>query len=176
MTAGPLCSAFETPREGALEERLALAQAQLRTHLAHRSRRVIGVEPEDLAQEVIARALLYRHKFDADKPLWPWLREVARRVVLDHRAGAARRAEELLEQDVAAPTQKPGLDSREELEQVLAALRPVEREALLRFHQAGESIKDIAAAMKLCQSTVKSHLSRARRRLAGLPEQESNNE
>ncbi len=176
MTEGSLCSAFESPLEGNLEERLPLIQPRLTTHLSHRSRRVRGVEPEDLAQEVVARALLYRDKYDPSRALWPWLRQVAERVILDHRSKAERKPEDSLEGEVAAPTQVPWVDSREELDRTLAALRPLEREALLRFHQHGESVREIAAAMKLPEGTVKSHLSRARRRLAGLASEDQNNE
>ena len=176
MTDGSSCSAFETPLGDELEERLTLAQPQLHAYLALRSRRITGVEPEDLAQEVVARALLYRDKFDPTRELWPWLRQVALRVVTDHQVIASRRAEELLETDVEAPTQVPMLDLREELVQTLATLTSVEREALLRFHQREESVREIATAMQMPEGTVKSHLSRARRRLAGLSDLERNDE
>jgi DNA-directed RNA polymerase specialized sigma24 family protein len=52
---------------------------------------------------------------------------------------------------------------------VLAVLRPLEREVLLRFHQNMESVREIALATDMPEGTVKSHLSRARRRLAELP-------
>jgi len=176
MTDGPECLGFENPLEIELKERLTLVQAQLLTHLSLRSNRVAGATPEDLAHEVVARALLYRDKFDANRALWPWLRQVAQRVIIDHRASGARRAEEPLEGDVADSARVPHLDSRDELDRALASLRSVEREALLRFHQKAESVREIAAAMNLPEGTVKSHLSRARRRLAELPNQELNHE
>ena len=176
MTDGSLCSAFESAPESEFEERLTLIQPRLASHLAHPSRRVPGLEPEDLAQEVVARALVYRDKYDLSRALWPWLRQVADRVILDHRSKAARNPEESLEQEIAASVQVPLVDSREELDRTLATLRPLEREALLRFHQRGESVHEIAAAMNLPEGTVKSHLSRARRRLAGLAPEEKNNE
>ncbi|MFT7665107.1 MAG: RNA polymerase sigma-70 factor (ECF subfamily) [Planctomycetota bacterium] len=176
MTDGLSHPAFDTPIGNELEERLALIRPQLLAHLSQASRRVKGLEPEDLAQEVIARALAYRDKFDVDRALWPWLRQVAQRVIFDHRTSVARRAEEGIENDVPAQEQVPLLDSREELERVLETLRPVEREALLRFHQHGESVREIASAMDMPEGTVKSHLSRARRRLAELPDQETDHE
>ena len=161
---------------GALEERLAATLPRLRRYLARR--RVPGEEPEDLAQEVLVRALRYRARFDPARELWPWLRRLAERVQSDRRAAGTRRQAPL-----SALAEAPGeplargsvgerLESREELARLLAALAPTEREALVRFHQRGQSVRTIATELGLPEGTVKSHLSRARRKLAGLPTEE----
>lgn len=153
-----------------LEERLARAIPRLEAHVARRARRVPGVEPEDLAQEVVVRALRYRTSYDERRALWPWLRTVAERVLNDHHAAGAREPASLAEHELAAPELTAVADTREELARLLAVLRPLEREVLLRFHQRFQSVREIALATGLPEGTVKSHLSRARRRLAELPE------
>jgi len=151
-----------------LEERLAGVLPRLEAHLARHARRLPGVEPEDVAQEVVVRALRYRASYDERRALWPWLRSVAEHVLHDHRAAGARQPTSLDEHELAAPDRTAIADTREELELLLAALRPVEPDVLLRFHLHVESVREIALATGLPEGTVKSHLSRARRRLAEL--------
>lgn len=149
-----------------LEERLTRALPRLRAHLARPRSRVPGVDLEDVTQEVLARALHYRGSFDGARSLWPWLRRVADRVVCDQREAGARRPDPLEECDPVARERPVALDERDELVRLLGGLSPREREVLLRFHHRGESVRTIAGALNLPEGTVKSHLSRARRRLA----------
>lgn len=160
-----------------LEERLGASLPRLRRHLA-RQRRVPGLELDDLAQEVLARALRYRQRYDPSRALWPWLRRLAERVLSDQRAAGHRRAVPLsaLDAHPAEPAARGDLSARidadDELARLLEPLSQREREILLRFHGQGQSVHAIAAALGLPEGTIKSHLSRARRRLAGLPEKE----
>ena len=162
MTDALLTSGLPDP----LEERLTRALPRLEAHVAGRTRRLPGIDAEDVAQEVVARALRYRESYDESRALWPWLRRIAEHVLHSQRAQRARQPL-ALEEDPSAlrdGTEIPA--AREELAQRLAVLRPIERDVLLRFHQRNESVREIAAAMGLPEGTVKSHLSRARRRLA----------
>lgn len=149
-----------------LEERLIGALPRLRAHLASKRGRVSGCELDDVAQEVITRALRYRESFDATRALWPWLRRMADLVLLDQHSAEARRPALSDELDPTAPEETVTLDARDEVERLLAQLPAREREVLVRFHQLEQSVRMIAEAMRLPQGTVKSHLSRARRRLA----------
>jgi RNA polymerase sigma-70 factor (ECF subfamily) len=67
---------------------------------------------------------------------------------------------------VPARANVDGAAQREQVERMLVPLSPVEREVLLRFHQREESVAEIARALALPEGTVKSHLSRARHKLA----------
>jgi RNA polymerase sigma-70 factor (ECF subfamily) len=49
---------------------------------------------------------------------------------------------------------------------VLARLSSLERALLLRFHAQGRSVHELAAELGLPEGTIKSHLHRARRKLA----------
>lgn len=167
------------PHERALlfEEGLTRTLPRLRTHLASPAKRVPGVEPEDLAQEVLARALRYRESFEPGREVWPWLRRLAERVLCDQREAGARqpsagneaRAPDA-EAFLATALRAAALDAREQVERILAPLSAREREILVRFHQREESVREIARDLGLPEGTIKSHLSRARRRLAALPD------
>lgn len=152
-----------------MESGLARLQPRLLRHLASPRRRVAGLEPTDLAQEVNARALRYRASFEPGRALWPWLARVAERVVRDQRARSAGEAWEPGEVESAADGRddpRDAIDARDTLALGLAALDERERRVLLDFHQRGRSVRQIAREHDLPEGTVKSHLHRARRRLA----------
>ena len=148
---------------GGLEAELARAMPRLQAHLA---RRVRSGEAEELAQETAARVLRYRSGFDERQALWPWLRRVADHVLVDHFRSREPARPEALPDERRAPETEPDVESHEQVARLVATLSGPERAALLRFHVRGESIEEVAAALSLPQGTVKSHLSRARRRLA----------
>ncbi len=152
--------------------RLAEALPRLRRHCA---RRAPGLDAEDVAQEVVGRALRYAGSFDEGRALWPWLRQVAERVLSDafsERAGEPESLDALgVAVEVAVEPAAAQLDELDELRAILGRLRPVERDVLVRFHRAEQSVAEIAEALGCPVGTVKSHLSRARRRLAELGEE-----
>lgn len=152
-----------------LERALEAEIPRLRSHVA----RLLGhparsADAEDVLQEVLARAWRYRASFEERRALGPWLRRTALHVVLDRRDARARapRQGEVDPADVPAAASVDAAAQREQLERLLAPLSAVEREALVRFHQRGESVAEIARTLGLPEGTVKSHLSRARRKLA----------
>ncbi len=152
---------------GALETRLVDALPALREFVRKLATRGgTSSDVDDIVQEVAARALRYRDSIDLERELAPWLRKAALRVFLDRRErlrrdAASERAPELVEESDST------LDDRDEVARLLAKLSEVEREVLSRFHQNGESVREIAKVLALAEGTVKSHLHRARKKLAG---------
>ena len=71
----------------------------------------------------------------------------------------------------SAPPVDAVLEERElraRIDAALADLPPAERAALVLFHQEGRSYEEIAAVLDLPVNTVRTHLHRGRRRLAGM--------
>ena len=167
----PPASPRPRPRPGAdpgLEERLGAELPGVRGLLRRLLGRDAG-EAEDLAQEVAARALAYRGSFERGRALGPWLRRAALNVLVDHRARGARipaGVEATGERADPAAAHDELSAQRDQLEHLLARLSPVEREVLVRFHRDGATVAEVATALDLPIGTVKSHLHRARRRLA----------
>ena len=131
-----------------------------------------GADADDLEQEVVARALRYRHAFDPGRALGPWLRRTAFRAFLDQRERDSRAPAALGDEHALVAPARDELEAPDYVRHLLDRLAPLERAALVRFHQRGESVREIAHALDLPEGTVKSHLHRARRRLAALDPEE----
>lgn len=166
--ARPADEPLETRPGTQLESRLVAETPAVRAFL----RRLAGRgaqrgEVDDLAQDVLARALRYRETFEQGRPLSAWLRTVALRVFLDHRERRAR-APQPLDGSIEEPAspKDESVEQRDALERVLVALSEIERSIVVRFHSNGESVLEIARALELPEGTVKSHLHRARLKLA----------
>jgi len=153
------------PATADLRSRLPAALPEVAGYL--RRLAVRGVDPEDLLQDVMERALRYEHSFDTTRGLVPWLKGVALRVALDARAAARRLPDELVD-DPAAGEQGAAADvaRRDEVTRLLDRLPPKERSLLLAVHRDGRSVADLAAERDVPVGTLKSQLHRARRKLA----------
>ena len=156
--------------EGAIEDGSEPLRQRLRAEIpglrsfAARLLGQAGADADDVAQDALARAWKYRRTFDPRREIGPWLRAAVLRAFLDHRARAAR-APQAFEVEPAAPHRDLAA-SRDTLERWLAVLSAPERDVLLRFHRRHESTAEIAAHLAMPEGTVKSHLHRARRKLA----------
>lgn len=151
-----------------MQSRLASEIPSLRILLRRLAGGSPALDPEDLVQETMQRAIRYQSSYQPGQPLGAWLNGIALRVFLDARARAARLPRSLGEADgeVAETAAAPRVDAAAELPRLLGDLPAAEREALERFHLRGESIAEIARAMSAAEGTVKSWLHRARHRIA----------
>lgn len=124
-------------------------------------------DAEDVCQEVFLRAFRALHRWDATRPLRPWILGIAAnrcRTALGRRKNRPTLAEFL--PDVAEA--KPADDSAELTAAVHAAveqLRPDYRAAFVLFHEQGCSYDEIGAALGRPTGTVKTWLHRARAEL-----------
>ncbi len=129
-------------------------------------RRLCLRDGDDLVQESLARAWRSRAAFQpAHGTLDAWLMKIAFRTYLDLRAQRAPVG--LGDADVAVVAPEHAVaELRDEVSAALLLLDGTERDVLLRFHRDRQSIDEIAAALVMPVGTVKSHLHRARQRVA----------
>lgn len=131
---------------------------------------------EDRAQDAFVRAYRRLETFDVERPFGPWIRRVATNVCLNdlNRAEPATAPlEEEFGEYAAASLGEPEkeLQRAERAERVRAALQtlPSHYRAVIELrHYQDLSYAEIASALGLTMSEVKTHLYRARRALAEL--------
>ncbi len=128
-------------------------------------------EAEDLAQEAFIRAYERIGTFDIERPFGPWMRRVAANVCLNHLSAQKPEEAELDDEREAvnAPSTEASREVQEEAERIRMALAslPSHYRAVIELRHYQElSYDEIAAAMKIPLSAVKSHLFRARKLLA----------
>jgi RNA polymerase sigma-70 factor (ECF subfamily) len=126
-----------------------------------------NADAEDVLQETLAKVWRLRASFDARQNGDAWLAQAAFRCFCDHkkrlRARPAATSDAATAQAPAVPCRT---ELRDELHHRLRALAPLPRALLLGFHAEGCSLEELAARHGLPLNTVKSHLHRARLRLA----------
>jgi RNA polymerase sigma-70 factor (ECF subfamily) len=131
-------------------------------------------EAEDLAQEAFIRGHARLATFDADRPFGPWIRRVAVNLCLNHLerlTPASVSLDDEMDQAIEAIEHSPESESEraEQTATVRAALQslpPHYRAVVELRHYQDLSYADIAEALKIPVSDVKSHLFRARQLLA----------
>lgn len=134
-------------------------------------RRYVGAgDAEDIAQEAFVKAFLNVKRFDASRPLSPWLLTIARRLCIDRlRQRKARPASN--DEPEALPTQataEADTASKETIVLLQGALKELpegQREAVMLFHVEELAYKDIAAVLDVPMGTVMTWLHRARAQL-----------
>jgi RNA polymerase sigma-70 factor, ECF subfamily len=133
-------------------------------------------EAEDAAQEAFLRAYNNMKRYDPQRPFSTWLLSIAAHHCIDQ-IRKRRFPSFSLDDDEAPylepPDSSPGpealLGLREDqvrVKQLLASLNPHDRAAVVMFYWYELSYEEIAAALNLTVSAVKSRLHRARLALA----------
>lgn len=144
--------------------------------------RILGniQEAEDLAQEAFLRAYRNIAHYDPSRPFGPWMRVLAANLCYNHLnkarlEGAPLEDEsEVLRDD---PSQSPEVllelsQEHQDLYHKIWQLPESQRVALELRHFQGLSYQEMAAALHLPLNTVRSHLYRARQKMAELLEEE----
>ena len=128
-------------------------------------------EAEDLAQEAFIRAYERLNTFDPDRPFGPWMRRVAANHCLN-RLSPQPVADVPLDEEHDEDEHGRPETIREEREQAeimraaILALPPNYRAVIELRHFQDMSYDEIASALSISLSDVKSHLFRARKLLA----------
>jgi len=133
-----------------------------------------SVEAEDVAQETFVRAFRAFHRFDASRPLRPWLAQIARNLARNRWRSLKRslRAQERWKDELRMETARgrsEAVDNAQlaaaELRKAVRGLRDRDRQVIyLRFFLS-LSVEETGMALALPVGTVKSRLSRALGRL-----------
>ena len=157
------------------------------THVYNLCYRMLG-EPElaeDAAQETFLRAFQHLHRYDSKRPFATWLLSIAAHYCIDR---LRRRKFSMISidedeedggfelPDADAPNPESEMvhgEQRARMQGLLKRLDSVDRAAVVLRYWNDCSESEIAEALHLTVSAVKSRLHRARRELAGLWQEES---
>ncbi len=154
-------------------EFLDLAIAQL-NRLTRYGRRLCGDadRADDLAQDVIIRALDRRNELRDGGQIVPWLFRILRNRYLEEVRGSKRRLTLLETGAVALEVPAPDLereilaaDLSDEVDGALRALPEEQRSAVLLVDVEGLSYEEAAQVLEIPIGTVRSRIARARARL-----------
>ena len=143
--------------------------------------RILGnvQEAEDLTQDAFLRAYRNISHFDLSRPFGPWIRVLAANLCYNH-LKKARLARVPLEDERGYLAQDPQRapealleisQEHQELYRKIWQLPESQRVALELRHFQGLSYQEMASTLNLPLNTVRSHLYRARRKLAELLEE-----
>ena len=149
----------------------ALFEALYAEHFDRLRRFVLGLTgqgtlAEDVAQETLLRAYLRMDTMDFDRPLWPWLKCVAVRLVVDSKRALRR---ESLDPEPALEPSTDTFDTTVERQLLIDALRglPVRHQVVLGLRYVEEwKSAEVGAVLGLSRVAVEQLLLRARRRLS----------
>jgi RNA polymerase sigma-70 factor, ECF subfamily len=149
--------------------------SNLRPRLHRYCARMTGsvLDGEDVVQDALFQAYRKLDTFDETRPLAPWLFRIAHNRCIDfiRRREARQEAEaEAMEADRVAPIDPPGPALGRAVEHLLLALPPKERACVLLKDVFDHSLEEVAELVGSTVGGVKAALSRARSKLATLPE------
>jgi RNA polymerase sigma-70 factor (ECF subfamily) len=131
-------------------------------------------EAEDAAQEAFLRAFKAIKRYDPDRKFSTWLLTIASRYCIDQirrRRLKTFSIENFLETGLSDPALGPEASLRqgeeqEAVQELLQVLKPTDRAAIVMRYWYEMSYDEIAEALSLSVSAVKSRLHRARKDLA----------
>jgi len=133
-----------------------------------------SAEAEDVAQETFVRAFRAFHRFDASRPLRPWLVQIARNLARNRWRSLMRslRAQERWKDELRMETARGRSEAVDnahlaaaELRKAVRSMRDQDRQVIyLRFFLS-LSVEETGTVLALPVGTVKSRLSRALGRL-----------
>jgi RNA polymerase sigma-70 factor (ECF subfamily) len=119
---------------------------------------------EDLAHETLMRALANFDRFDREKPMWPWLKQIALNLSIDH-SRRQRVAHVPLEEVLATPDAVDWTDAVEErclLAVALQALPQRQQRAITLCDVEGLAPSDAAGVMGVGKGALEQLLHRGR--------------
>ena len=122
---------------------------------------------DDAVQDTFERAYRSRHRFDASRPVWPWLVTIAKRACIEARRGRAREPVVDVRPDHLVSHADPYHELERRLQagaisEALAGLTPRHRRLLVEWEIEGRPFNLLAADEGLTRQALKSAICRAR--------------
>jgi RNA polymerase sigma-70 factor, ECF subfamily len=122
---------------------------------------------EEITQDVFLKVWRALPGYDGRAALGTWLYTIARNTCLSAvRSESYRRTWPITESSEPALEMTTAADV--EIAECLAALPAIQREVVTLYYLQEKSVRDVSELLDLPEGTVKSHLHRARRALAGM--------
>jgi RNA polymerase sigma-70 factor (ECF subfamily) len=122
---------------------------------------------EEITQDVFLKVWRALPDYDGRAAIGTWLYTIARNTCLSAvRSESYRRTWPIA--DSSEPAVQTTTAADVEIAECLAALPRVQREVITLYYLQEKSVRDVSELLDLPEGTVKSHLHRARRALAGM--------
>ncbi len=121
-------------------------------------------DAEDVTQEVFLRIFRSLRRWDATRPLKPWIMGITVNRCRTWLVQRARRPElaDYLQDTVAGPVADDSNELLAEIQDAVAQLRVEYRTVFVLFHEQGQPYEEIAQALERPVGTIKTWLHRAR--------------
>jgi RNA polymerase sigma-70 factor (ECF subfamily) len=158
------------------EQAFAKLVEQYQTPVFNLCYRMLGdpYEAEDAAQETFLRAYRAMRRYDSSRPFATWLLSIASHHCIDLIRRRRMRlvpidslpGEVIPDPGITPETALRQSEDQQQMQELLAELSPTDRSAVVLYYWYEYSYEEIAAALSLTVSAVKSRLHRARRALA----------
>lgn len=121
---------------------------------------------EDVAQDAFVKMWQVLHEYDGRASLSTWLYTITRNTALSALRAATHRRSTSLDCTYTVPAASVDTIARLETEQLVGRLPEAEQEVVRLFYLQDRNVDEVAQMLDMPMGTVKSHLHRARRRLA----------
>jgi RNA polymerase sigma-70 factor, ECF subfamily len=124
-----------------------------------------GATAEDIAQETLVRAHDHLERFDLGRPMWPWLKTIATRVLIDHTRASGREVPTEERPIESSHVEHGWTEERDVLVQALSKLPPRQRTAVALRYIEDWDAPQVAEHLGLSGLAFRQILHRARRKL-----------
>jgi RNA polymerase sigma-70 factor (ECF subfamily) len=139
--------------------------------VAYYGRRMTGAaqpDVEDLVQDTLLSVHARRHTYDRTRPFTAWFFSIARYKLIDHHRGRGGRkaAETQLRDEIEDDFSAEALTARLDLDRLLDALPPAQREMIRQVRIEGRSVAETASSSGKTEAAVKVGVHRGLKALA----------